>query len=288
MNLGKTGVSVSTGIPGFRKTFHTSGRVTTSVGIPGTGISYVDTKKLDGFGSNAGGQNQRNNPATPPTASAPNPMPTPNYSEGVMERPATPPPVTQFQTDTLKSIHKTCDDPIDWTEVLVSPEPPDPSFPSELWSFYHSVSNNVLNGDIDTYLQLIYEVNPLDDLLAFGGEFQFGTDDARKIEVEFVVNEQAINQAKSNLSNKDFYDLIQDFVCSTAIRIARDMFALLPIENTVVHGVLKGNTVLSVNFDRSGLSKIKLNFADPSDVTERFPHEMDFDVTRGFRGVKRL
>lgn len=44
LNIGKTGVSLSAGIPGFRKTIHSSGRVTTSVGIPGTGIYYVDTK----------------------------------------------------------------------------------------------------------------------------------------------------------------------------------------------------------------------------------------------------
>lgn len=44
LNFGTTGMSVSTGVPGFRKTFHTSGRVTTSVGIPGTGLYYVDTK----------------------------------------------------------------------------------------------------------------------------------------------------------------------------------------------------------------------------------------------------
>lgn len=44
LNFGTTGMSVSTGVPGFRKTFHTSGRVTTSVGIPGTGIYYIDTK----------------------------------------------------------------------------------------------------------------------------------------------------------------------------------------------------------------------------------------------------
>ena len=44
LNIGKTGVSISAGIPGLRKTIHSSGRVTTSVGIPGTGIYYVDTK----------------------------------------------------------------------------------------------------------------------------------------------------------------------------------------------------------------------------------------------------
>ncbi len=44
LNFGKNGMSVSTGVPGFRKTFHSSGRVTTSVGIPGMGLYYVDTK----------------------------------------------------------------------------------------------------------------------------------------------------------------------------------------------------------------------------------------------------
>ena len=44
LNIGKTGVSLSAGVPGFRKTIHSNGRVTTSVGIPSTGIYYVDTK----------------------------------------------------------------------------------------------------------------------------------------------------------------------------------------------------------------------------------------------------
>ena len=57
LNFGTTGMSVSTGVPGFRKTFHTSGRVTTSVGIPGTGLYYVDTK-------NTRTQNNRRNTQT--------------------------------------------------------------------------------------------------------------------------------------------------------------------------------------------------------------------------------
>jgi len=44
LNFGTAGMSVSAGVPGFRKTFHTSDRVTTIVSIPGTGIYYVDTK----------------------------------------------------------------------------------------------------------------------------------------------------------------------------------------------------------------------------------------------------
>lgn len=44
LNFGKKGVSISSGIPGFRKTYNfNTGKTTTTVGIPGTGIYYVDT-----------------------------------------------------------------------------------------------------------------------------------------------------------------------------------------------------------------------------------------------------
>jgi tetratricopeptide (TPR) repeat protein len=43
LNLSKTGVGMSYGVPGARRSFHSSGRQTASVGIPGTGLGYVHT-----------------------------------------------------------------------------------------------------------------------------------------------------------------------------------------------------------------------------------------------------
>ena len=40
LNLSAKSASISIGPKGFKKTFSTSGRVTTTVGIPGTGLSY--------------------------------------------------------------------------------------------------------------------------------------------------------------------------------------------------------------------------------------------------------
>ena len=48
LNFGKTGMSVSVGGKGYHKTINTKGQVTTSVGIPGSGIYYTDTKRLGG------------------------------------------------------------------------------------------------------------------------------------------------------------------------------------------------------------------------------------------------
>ena len=43
LSVSKTGFGVSAGVPGARYSVHSSGRRTTSVGMPGTGVSYVST-----------------------------------------------------------------------------------------------------------------------------------------------------------------------------------------------------------------------------------------------------
>lgn len=44
INLNKKSTSVTVGKKGFHKTFSSNGKVTTSMGIPGTGLSYVDVE----------------------------------------------------------------------------------------------------------------------------------------------------------------------------------------------------------------------------------------------------
>lgn len=292
LNFGKTGMSVSTGVPGFRKTFHTSGRVTTTVGIPGTGLYYVDTKNTKTQKNTTSAQSRREASTYYPTSTFETEKQNSNYTtvdnnESVSSTPNSN-TTKQLDINLLKSIHKSSDDSIDWTEILVSPVPPDESYNQQMWSYYHSVASKVLAGDIDTYLQIIYEVNPLDDLLMYGGNYEFGTDDSKKIEVEFDVNIDALSEAKQSMSNAEYNLLLQDYVCSICIRIARDMFALLPIRNTIIHTVLEGKTILSVNFDRESLSKVKFGYIDPSETLRQFMHKMNFDEFVGFSPVSQL
>lgn len=46
LGINKNSVGVSAGVKGYRKSINSSGRLTTSVGIPGTGISYVTSKNV--------------------------------------------------------------------------------------------------------------------------------------------------------------------------------------------------------------------------------------------------
>lgn len=46
LNISKKSVGISAGVNGYRKSINSSGRVTTSIGVPGTGVSYVKTENL--------------------------------------------------------------------------------------------------------------------------------------------------------------------------------------------------------------------------------------------------
>lgn len=279
LNFGKSGMSVSTGVPGFRKTFHTSGRVTTSVGIPGTGLSYVTTEN-----KNRTSRNQRQTRNETPTYYEPvsEPIATPDYNEPEVQyntsydEPISKPVTKAVTTD----IHKITDDVIDWTEVMVSPSPPDDSYDAELWTYFHNVAAKVLSGDIDTYLQVINDINPLNDLLDYGTGFEFGTDSSLKMEVEFQINSDNVDMPH----NATEY---QDYVCSVSIRIARDIFALLPVQNVVVHATSNGDDILSVCFDKRTFSGLKFNFIDPTETITKFNHNMQFG-DGGFGTIDRL
>lgn len=66
LNLSAKSASISIGPKGFKKTFSTSGRVTTTVGIPGTGLSYSTSKKT---GQTAAGSTSQEAPAAVVVAS---------------------------------------------------------------------------------------------------------------------------------------------------------------------------------------------------------------------------
>ena len=164
---------------------------------------------------------------------------------------------------------------------MVSPCPPDSSYDADLWKYFHDVSGKILSGDIDTYLQVINDINPLNDLLDYGTGFEFGTDSPLKMEVEFQINSDNIDMPKNSTE-------YQDYVCSVAIRIARDIFALLPVQKVVVHATNDGDDILSVCFDKKTFSGLKFNFIDPSETINKFEHNMEFDNMNGFGNVERL
>ncbi|MCL2154027.1 MAG: DUF4236 domain-containing protein [Leptospirales bacterium] len=346
VNLGKTGASLSFGVRGLRQTINLNGKRTTSVGIPGTGISYVKT---------SGGGKKRQ-----PAFSSHNPTLVQHQQQKQIEQQGNAVQVQQYNNfvNSLKSIHIHCDDNIDWGYINSLNEPYNPTgigqrqaraieayenykpnlfesiFKSlakrkknmlfqkieeaaledkaeyDEWQKLNELSKRILSGDIDAYFEVINEMNPLDDLLEYGSDFEFGANNGTAMEVEFRVKSEEIvpNYSLSltqtgRLSNKDltktaYFDLVQDYVCSCSLRIACDMFALLPLNKVIVHavdnilngvtGCYENITILSVVFERDIINRLNIQNIDPSDAMSNFQHNMKFQKTAGFKSVDRI
>lgn len=306
LNFGKTGVSVTTGVKGFHKTYNlNTGKTTTSIGIPGTGISYVTTSGGRSNSSQRQQSSQRTLPeATPRYAEYEdvsrrdnseelNLLPQDNVPENAFylsdnECSEIEDKKAVFSSEQLTSIHYLADKQVDWTEILIQDEPPSDCEDKKFWKYCHEKAYKVLNGDIDTYLEIIKDVCPLDDLLDYGFNFECGTDNSNIMFVEFETKPDEIMPSKDSMEIERYNDLLQDYICSCSIRVARDIFALLPVSHVIVHAVLDKNTVLSVDFERRIFNKIKFANTDASDLVEEFRHNMNFDSQTGFKPVAQL
>lgn len=178
------------------------------------------------------------------------------------------------------------------------------------WSRMVQTAKRITEGDLDAYLQVIEEMAPLDDLSEFGSGFEFFVEEPKTIEVEFdihgedVIPQTVLSLTKTGkLSQKKmgktaYYDLLQDYVSSCIIRIARDLFALLPVEKALIHayddslntatGHKERVLILSVVIDKPTLDGLNLDMIDCSDALSNFPHNMEFRKTKGFNKTEKM
>ena len=306
LNFGKTGMSVSIGGKGYHKTFHQNGNVTTSVGIPGTGIYWTDTKRpnkntqksecnvdyeadnqrnVDVISSARSEQQNTNTSGEWIEHSAiSNQTSVAEEKEYCMDEaldayfssenvvvPSSSNVSMQNNVESAKfsveEIYKFVDNDVDWTEILVSTSEDEVYLERNVWKFYKSIAPKILKGDIDAYLDVIEYAKPLDDLLDFGGEFEFGTDSSSMMEIEFRIKSEDI------IESEEGDNAFCDYVCATVIRVARDILALLPVGIVIVHAMRDNQTVLSVLFNRTEINKV--NFMNrPQKIIDRFKHNM--------------
>jgi len=95
-----------------------------------------------------------------------------------------------------------------------------------------------------------------------------------------------------------FHSMRQDYICSSVIRLAREAFAFLPLNEITITaldeqintatGHMEWQPVLSVRIPKATLKKLNLNQIDPSDAMANFVHNMDFKKTVGLKPVQRL
>ena len=332
LNLSKSGPSVSFGKSGLRQSIGLNGKTRTTVGIPGTGVYYTkqssvgkiadfitgkgkkEDKKAEakssgraaaGAAAGAASASAARSAAAEERAQARQAALEEKEAAAAEERRAAEEAVAEYEAhiEEIKSVHKASDGAINWNWVKegnVAPE----------LKVLVPLAQRVMDGDIDAYFEVIEQVEPFDDLLEYGSGFEIGTDIPNILEVEFqvkskeVVPENVLSvTASGKLSDKPlskgaYYDLVQDYVASTILRVARDSFALLPIDTVLIHatdrvlntatGIEEDMTLVSCRISRYTVEKINFELVDPSDALTNFECNMKFKKTAGFEPVDRL
>ncbi len=171
------------------------------------------------------------------------------------KKPAAPQqPVYQSTFPPFEQLWKTADDTVDWTDALAHDKPNDGLTSPNLWSFFHQHAEKVLQGDIAAYVEVLQAANPLGDLAVYAKAFDVETLNADQLQVVFQANPAYLGKAEGETRR---------YLCAVALRIARDLMALLPVREVTVQAQHEGATLLNVTFDRSELQKVRFSFIDP-------------------------
>lgn len=177
------------------------------------------------------------------------------------------------------------------------------------WEKLAEIANKILADEPEAHLEAIQEVDPFSEINELGSSIEFEFE-GNLIEATLHVNGEDVIPTESKtllksgklstkkMTKSNFYGLYQDYVCGAVLRVARELFALLPIEMVLVTatgtllntqtGHMEEQPILSVAMPRKTLESLNFDLIDPSDSMANFVHRMKFIKTKGFVKVERI
>lgn len=170
------------------------------------------------------------------------------------------------------------------------------------WLKMSSLAHRILAGDSDAYIAAIEELSPFSELAGIGSALHFKVHTPRLVEVELSTNgRKAIPAELKTLTTSGkvsvkpmprprFVEVYQDYVCGCVLRVARELFALLPVETVLLAASVEaldtatGHTAdrpfLSVVITRTDINAFNFDRIDPSDTIMSLSHRGDLKASR--------
>ncbi|KGX89832.1 hypothetical protein N781_08935 [Pontibacillus halophilus JSM 076056 = DSM 19796] len=180
----------------------------------------------------------------------------------------------------------------------------------EEWLSIKGLGERVLKGQVDSYAKVIDDLAPFADIEKLGSGFNHSFKDRYQAVFDLYVHSDKVipshelsltktgKLSSKQMTKTKFYELYQDYVASVVLRVAREMFALLPLQTVTINakgeqfnsatGFHEENTILSVKIDRQTLEALNFDRIDCSDSMQNFEHRMSFKKTKGFSPVENL
>ncbi len=178
------------------------------------------------------------------------------------------------------------------------------------WKASKEFADKIMAGEKDAYLEALKELNPFTEISELGSSIDFGISNNKVLTALVHVHGEKVipKNIKSLLSSGKmsvkampkikYFELYQDHVCSSVVRVARELLAILPVDSAVIHaedkllnpqtGHLEDKIILSVAIPRSTLEQINFDTIDPSDSMRNFVHRMNFKKNSGFMEVEPI
>ncbi len=170
------------------------------------------------------------------------------------------------------------------------------------WEKFKSLARRILSGENKAFTETLVEVNPFAEISDLGSAIHFTVHTAKLVECRVKVNgKQAIPTelktltASGKLSVKAmpkgrFHEIYQDYLCGCVLRVARELFALFPVNTILVTAVVDSPDsrigrktelpVLSVALSREQVTRLDFDQLDPSDAMENFNRRGDLKASR--------
>lgn len=170
------------------------------------------------------------------------------------------------------------------------------------WEKLRTLARRILAGENKAYTEALVELNPFAEMSDLGSAIHFSVHSPKLAECVVKVNgTQAIPTEVKTLTSSGkvsikpmpkgrFHEIYQDYVCGCVWRVARETFALLPVDALLVTasvdmldprtGQMIGRPVLSVFMPRAAVAQLDFDRLDASDALENFKHRGDFKTSR--------
>lgn len=174
------------------------------------------------------------------------------------------------------------------------------------WQIITEIAGKILADKPEAHLEAISEIDPFSEIEQLGSNLDFRFH-GNLVEVTLRVRDENIIPSETKtllksgkvsvkpMAKSRFYALYQDYVCGAVLRVARELFALLPIEMVLVTAVgsllntqtghREDHPILSVAVPRKTLDILNFDTLDPSDAMRNFVYRMNFKKTSGFAQV---
>ncbi len=177
------------------------------------------------------------------------------------------------------------------------------------WEADRSLANRLLAGDLSAKKEVIAEMQSLSSESLIGSAVSFELDEEHVHAIPVVHTDEVVPNyrrkqlqsgrlSESKMPAGQFNELYQDYVCSVALRVAGDLFGLLPDNEVFVTcvatklnkttGHQEPTPILSVHFVKETFARLNLSNLDPSDSLANFNHVMNFKRTKGFERIEPL